>query len=158
MGFVVAQDLTVRISRGNRRGVSLRRSWHHAGNPRRPRRLYLKLVESPERRQAGDLHRRQPRAEGRRLPPRAATACRHGTSRGIAGGSLSSDRGRGRAPARPLFAQGGRLRERKPRQGARLIIIPAALSACRSEKEHHGRLRRILPSAGVLRPGNVSIV
>jgi len=28
-------------------------------------RLYLVMAESPERRQAGDLHRRQSRAEGR---------------------------------------------------------------------------------------------
>ena len=50
------------------------RSWHHVGDPRRPRRLYRVLAQSPERRQAGDLHRRQPRSEGRRLSARLATA------------------------------------------------------------------------------------
>jgi len=82
------------------------RSWHYAGNPRRPRRLYRVMAESPERRQAGDLHRRKPCAEGRRLPPRAATASRHSASRGLAGGSLSIDRGRGRASPRPLSRAG----------------------------------------------------
>jgi len=52
----------------------MRRPWHHAGNPRRSRRLYRVTAESPERRQAGVLHRRQPCAEGRRLSARAATA------------------------------------------------------------------------------------
>src|ERR1700688_1875373 len=52
----------------------MRRSWYHAGDPRRPRRLYRVMAESPERRQAGDLHRRQPRAEGRRLSARLAAA------------------------------------------------------------------------------------
>src|SRR5580692_2696098 len=52
----------------------MRRSWHHAGDPRRPRRLYRDLAPSPERRQAGDLHRRQPCAEGRRLSARLAAA------------------------------------------------------------------------------------
>jgi hypothetical protein len=52
----------------------MRRSWHHAGNPRRPRRLYRVLAQSPERRQAGDLHRRQPCAKGRRLSARLAVA------------------------------------------------------------------------------------
>jgi hypothetical protein len=66
--------LTVRISRGNRRSLFMRRSWHHAGSPLRPRRLYRVLAESPERRQAGDLHRRQPCAESRRLSARLAAA------------------------------------------------------------------------------------
>jgi hypothetical protein len=38
---------------------------------------YRVMAESPEGRQAGDLHRRQPRGEGRRLSSRAATADRH---------------------------------------------------------------------------------
>jgi hypothetical protein len=46
------------------------------------------MAQSPEGRQAGDLHRRQPRAEGRRLSSRAATERRHSASRGLAGGSL----------------------------------------------------------------------
>jgi hypothetical protein len=35
---------------------------------------YRVLAESPEGRQAGDFHRRQPRAEGRRLSARLAVA------------------------------------------------------------------------------------
>ena len=103
MGFVVAQDLTVRINRGNRRGVSLRRSWHHAGNPRRPCRLYRVLAASPEERQAGDLHRRQPRAEGRRLSPQLAAAGRD--RRRDAASRIRIDRG-GRAERRGLCRAG----------------------------------------------------
>ena len=95
--------LTVRISRGNRRGVFMRRSWHHAGNPRRPRRLYRVMAESPEKRQARDLHRRQPCAEGRRLSQRAATANRRRDRRRHAGGRVRVDRGRGRADDRRGF-------------------------------------------------------
>jgi hypothetical protein len=54
------------------------------------------MAESPERRQAGDLHRRQPRAEGRRLSARTATANWHRVGRADAGRRLSIDRGRGR--------------------------------------------------------------
>src|ERR1019366_9676172 len=45
------------------------------------------MAESPERRQAGDLYRRQPRAEGRRLSAWAATADRQSASQGDAGGA-----------------------------------------------------------------------
>jgi hypothetical protein len=49
-GSFMMVSLTVRISRRNRRSFLMRRSWHHAGDPRRPRRLYSNLVENPERR------------------------------------------------------------------------------------------------------------
>lgn len=45
----------------------------------------------------------RPLAENCRLSPRAATADRHRVRRGHTGGRISIDRGKGRAPARPLF-------------------------------------------------------
>jgi hypothetical protein len=94
---------TVKISCRNWRSFFVRRSWHHAGNPRRPRRLYRVLAESLEKRQARDLHRRQPRAEGRRLSQRAATADPHRARRRHAGGRIGIDREGGRADDRRGF-------------------------------------------------------
>ena len=66
-----------------------RRSWRHAGNPRRPRRLYRVMAASPEERQARDLHRRQPRAEGLNgLSPHAAIVDLHRARRRDAGGGV----------------------------------------------------------------------
>ena len=103
MGFIVALDLTVRINRRIRRGVPLRRSWHHPGNPRRPRGLHRVLVASPEERQARDLHRCQPRAEGRRLSPQLAATGRD--RRRDAASRIRIDRG-GRAERRGLCRAG----------------------------------------------------
>ena len=61
----------------------------YAGDARRPRRLYRVMAEMYERRQAGDLYRREPRTKGRRLSSRAATAKGHRSSRRDAGFRLS---------------------------------------------------------------------
>ena len=57
---------------------------------------YIASWLGPEERQAGDFHRRQPRAERRRLSQRLATEGRHCDRRRDAGGRVEIDRG-GRA-------------------------------------------------------------
>ena len=61
------------------------------------------MAASVEERQAGDFHRRQPRAEGRRLSSQLAAADRRRDRRRDAGGRVNLDRGRGRADDRRGF-------------------------------------------------------